>query len=160
MGLNKSFQFICVSLMLAGCVSQTYKKPPMNAPSTDASIKLAQAATSVSDSLIELSRIEASNAPVKPKKDLPNPIDYEMQKHASVDWSGPIGPLIQRIADASHYRVRVLGNSPAIPVLISLNAHDVALADILRNIDYQAGRKAHIVVYPKRKIIELRYAKA
>ena len=67
--------------------------------------------------------------------------------------------MTERIAKAAHYRIRILGKSPAIPVLISLTVKDQSLAEILRDIDYQAGIKAFIHVYPNSQVVELRYAK-
>ena len=55
--------------------------------------------------------------------------------------------------------MRVLGQAPAVPVLISLDVNDESLAEILRDIDYQAGKKASIHVYSNSQVIELRYAK-
>ena len=71
----------------------------------------------------------------------------------------PIEELTARIAKAAHFRLRILGKSPSIPVLISINAKDKSLAEILRDIDYQAGKKANIHVYPNSQVVELRYAK-
>ena len=82
-----------------------------------------------------------------------------LNTRASVDWSGPIGELTDRIAKAAHYKLHVLGQPPAVPVLVSLDVNNDTLAAILRNIDYQAGKKASLHVYPKLKVIELRYAK-
>ncbi len=135
------------------------KKPPQNRPSSDASIKLAEAANSVSRSLIELARIEKEARPSQ-QKHLVNITNYNLQARASLDWSGPIEELMSRLAKASFYRLRVLGNEPAIPVLININSQDQQLADIFRNIDYLAGDKANVRIYPKSKIVELRYAKA
>ncbi|NYR08035.1 DotD/TraH family lipoprotein, partial [Escherichia coli] len=78
---------------------------------------------------------------------------------ASVDWSGPIEELTARIAKAAHFRFRVLGKSPSVPVLISISTKDESLAEILRDIDYQAGIKASIHVYPNSQLFEFRYAK-
>lgn len=144
---------------LAACGSATYKKPPYNEPSDDATIKLAEAASSVSDSMLEMVKVEKNITP--PKKDnlLTIPNAYNLQSRASVDWSGPVKELTLRVAKAAHYRLRVLGKEPAIPILISLNAKDESLAELLRDIDYQAGNKAHIHVYPNSQVVELRYAK-
>ncbi len=155
----KSIAILLATLLLTSCVKTTMKKPPVNAASDDASIKLAEAAGSVSRSLIELARIEKAMKPVN-KKNLVSVTNYNLQVRASVDWSGPIEELTKRLAKASYYRVRVLGKKPPIPVLVSLTVHDETVASILRNIDYQAGRKADLRIYPKTKTIELRYAKA
>ncbi|WED42436.1 type IVB secretion system lipoprotein DotD [Legionella cardiaca] len=134
-------------------------KPPVNAPSDDATIKLAQAASSVSDSMLEMQRIEKVILPKNKDNTLTIPNAYNLQSRATVDWSGPIEEVTLRVARAAHFRLRVLGKEPAVPVLISLNSKDMSLAEILRDIDYQAGKKATIYVYPNSQVVELRYAK-
>ena len=145
--------------LVAGCASVTYKKPPYNKPSDDASIKLAEAANSVSDSMLQMARIEKVITPPNKDNTLTIPNAYNLQARASVDWAGPIAELSSRIAKAAHFRLRVLGKEPAIPVLISLDVQDESLAEILRDIDYQAGKRAYIHVYPNSQVVELRYAK-
>ncbi len=148
------------SLLLVSCKSTgLFKKPPVNNPSDDATIKLAEAAVSVSDSMHEMARIEKVVVPPHKDNTLTIPNAYNLQARASVDWSGPIEELTYRIAKAAHYKVRVLGKVPAIPILISLTIKDQSLAEILRDIDYQAGMKASIHVYPNSQVVELRYAK-
>ncbi|WP_058533345.1 type IVB secretion system lipoprotein DotD [Legionella saoudiensis] len=158
---NKLVTLLIASILLASCKSTGvfFKKPPVNNPSDDATIKLAEAAISVSDSMHEMARIEKVVVPPHKDNTLTIPNAYNLQARASVDWSGPIEELTARIAKAAHYRVRILGKSPAIPVLISLTVKDQSLAEILRNIDYQAGIKAFIHVYPNSQVVELRYAK-
>ena len=147
-----------VSTLVVGC-AHTIRKPPVNNPSDDATIKLAEAAVSVSDSMLEMARVEKVITPPSRDNTLTIPNAYNLQARASVDWSGPIEELTARIAKASKFKIRVLGNDPSIPILISLTAKDKSLAEILRDIDYQAGKKANIHVYPNSQVIELRYAK-
>lgn len=144
--------------LISGCAS-TFKKPPVNNPSDDATIKLAEAAVSVSDSMLEMARIQKVVTPPNKDNALTIPSAYNLQARASVDWSGPIEELTARIAKASHYKLRVLGKVPSVPILISLSTKDQSLAEILRDIDYQAGKKAFIHVYPNSQVVELRYAK-
>ena len=151
--------FMVAVCLLSACNTTVFKKPPYNNPSDDASIKLAEAANSVSDSMLKMARIEKTVSPPNTGNVHAIPNAPSLQTRASVDWSGPIGELTDRIAKAAHYKLRVLGESPAVPVLISLDVNNETLASILRNIDYQAGKKASIHVYPKLKVIELRYAK-
>ncbi|MCP0914587.1 type IVB secretion system lipoprotein DotD [Legionella sp. 27cVA30] len=156
---NKLVMLFLACTILAGCTTASYKKPPYNEPSDDATIKLAEAANSVSDSMLEMARIEKTILPANKDNTLTIPNAFNLQARATVDWSGPIQELTARVAKAAHYRLRVLGREPAIPVLISLNAKDQSLAEILRDIDYQAGKKASIYVYPNSQVVELRYAK-
>jgi defect-in-organelle-trafficking protein DotD len=156
---RKLLSLFLATALLAGCAATTYKKPPHNEPSDDASIKLAEAANSVSVSMLQMARVEKVIRPPTKDNTLTIPNAYNLQARASVDWSGPIAELTSRIAKAAHFRLRILGKPPAVPVLISLNIEDESLAEILRNIDYQAGKKAYIHVYPNSQVVELRYAK-
>lgn len=154
----KLIKVAMLSLVLTACA---HKKliPPRYEPSDDASIKLAEAASSISDSILEVARIEKTIAPQPVDNSLTIPSHRNLQTRASVDWSGPVEELTAKIARAAHFRFRVLGQEPTIPVLVSVNSKDQSLAEILRNIDYQAGQKAFIHVYPNSQIVELRYAK-
>ena len=121
--------------------------------------KLAEAATSISKSLAQLAEIERTT---HPQKRMPSPVDPDMigmGQLVSIDWSGPVGPLAKKIAKSSKYKLKVLGRSPGIPILVSMSAKDTPLADVLRDANFQCGNKAKIVVYPASKVIELRYAK-
>lgn len=150
---------LMLSCLLIGCSPVSYKKPPMNDPSDDANIKLAEAASTVSESMREVAKIEKVVIPPKMDNVVTIPNAPNLAARASVDWDGPIGELTGRIAKAAHYKLRILGNEPSIPVLISLYAKDESLATLLRNIDYQAGKRASVHVYPKTQVVELRYAK-
>lgn len=80
-----------------------------------------------------------------------------MGKLASVSWTGPVKPLLAKIAQATHYQLNVIGRTPNLPVLVSIDVHNKPIADILRNITYQVVMKANVAVYPKSRTIELRY---
>lgn len=147
-----------LATMLASC-THTFRKPPVNNPADDATIKLAEAAVSVSDSMHEMATVEKVIEAPGLDNTLTIPSAYNLQARASVDWDGPIEEVTGRIAKSSHYRLRVLGKAPALPILVNLNAKDKSLAELLRDIDYQAGSKAHIHVYPTSQVVELRYAK-
>jgi defect-in-organelle-trafficking protein DotD len=155
--------FIALLFLLAGCAGKntvTFRKPPVNRPSDDATIKLAEAAVSVSGSMLEMARVEKVIYPHHNKNNryrIQNA--YSLQARATVDWSGPIEELVARITAAAHFRFHVLGQAPPVPVLISISAKDRSLVELLRDIDYQAGKKANIYVFPQRQVIELRYVK-
>lgn len=152
------FLLVILANLLIGCKT-SFIKPPTNEPSDDATIKLAEAANSVSDSMLEMARVEKYITPPHKDNSLNIPNAHTLQATASVDWSGPIEELTLRIARAADYKLHVLGKAPAIPVLISLTKNNATLGQLLRDIDYQAGVKAYIHVYPNNRIVELRYAK-
>lgn len=156
-----------VLLLITGCSSSRVSPPTANKIaiiSNDSKVKeaegkLADAALSISDSLQQLAEIERAS---HPQAKLPSPPAAEvihMNQVASIEWAGPVGPLIEKIAKATSYKLRVLGKQPAIPILVSISAKDTPIADILRDATFQCGDKANIVVYPASRTIELRYAK-
>lgn len=120
---------------------------------------LAEASFSVSRSLVDLAETEQAANPLDCLEPPPNPADYGMGGLTTIDWSGPVEPLLRQIANASNYQVRTLGTPPAIPVLVTVNAKNVMLGDVLRDVGYQAGKRANIVVFPGSRVIEIRYAK-
>lgn len=149
----------CLSLLTACAVTPKHEvvvDPTLGPDPAEA--KLAEAASSVSKSLINLAEIQEAVTP-KPKTYQPaDPASYGMADLVSIDWSGPIEPLVEQIAKSTGYKVRTLGSEPAIPVMVFVTAHNAPLGNVLRDAGYQAGDKANVVVYPNTKIIELRYA--
>lgn len=154
--MNIKFTIIATLFFaLAGCTSTT-----QTVVYTDnASASLAEASYSVSRSIVSLSETAQAAHPLPKLNSPPNPASYGMAILASIDWSGPVEPVVRQIAKASHYRVRVLGTAPAIPVLVTVYDKNRMIADILRDVAYQCGRRAAIIVFPESRVIELRYAK-
>ena len=124
-----------------------------------ASASLSEASYSVSRSIVSLSETAQAAHPIPDLGPAPNPASYGMAGLTSVDWSGPIEALVKQLAKSADYRVRILGKAPAIPVLVTVYDKNMMLADILRDVGYQAGRRASVVVYPEERVVELRYAK-
>lgn len=155
----KSILVVSLTSLLFACAAPMQKRPPINAPSDDASIKLAEAAHSISNSMLEMAKIEKVLLPKDVDNRINIPSSYNLQTRASIDWVGPIEELLKRVSHAAHYRLRILGHPPTVPILINMNVKDQSLAEILRNIDYQAGNRASIHVYPHTQVIELRYVK-
>lgn len=150
--MNKNLLTIpLVMLLLTACSP----KPAYQV--SDIEHQLTKAAYSIEDSL----RTLAATQQIKAK----NPINTDilitpeggMGGLASIDWSGPIEPLLERIGEMTNYRVKVFGPIPHIPLIISISSRDRMVADILKDAGLQAGKRANLVVYPTSKIIELRY---
>lgn len=146
---------ITLSFFLAACVTTPPAPPPLDG--TDQS--LAEGAYSVSRSLVSLAAAAQASHPCPPLAPPPSPETYGMAGLTSVDWSGPIEPLVRELAKVANYHLRILGTPPAIPVIVTVYEKNTMLADILRNVGYQAGRRAAVVVFPESRVIELRYAK-
>jgi defect in organelle trafficking protein DotD len=152
---------ICIfSLALSGCgqgASQIKQVAKQVSPDP-AFAKLAEAANASSRSMLSLAEIELAVSPPPPDY---HPIDlagYGMSNLVSIDWSGPIQPIVQRIANATGYQLKTFGIEPAVPILVYVNVKNKPIGDILRDIGYQCHTKASLVVYPETQVIELRYA--
>lgn len=155
MNIRLASLILPLSLALGACVPS----PPAPNPTDNMDATLAEASYSVSRSISSLSQTAQAAHPIPNLEPPPSPASYGMGGLTSVDWSGPIEPLIIQIAKMANYRVRVLGAPPAIPVLVTLYDKNMMLADILRDAGYQCGRRATVVVFPDSRVIELRYAK-
>jgi defect-in-organelle-trafficking protein DotD len=142
-------------LALSACSSTTPKAYNMSENETS----LAEASYSVSRSLVNLAQTAQAAHPNPHLAPPPSPASYGMGMTTSIDWSGPVEPLLRQIAKAADYRLRTLGTAPAIPVIVTINDSNEMLGDILRDVGYQCGRRATVVVFPESRVVELRYAK-
>jgi defect-in-organelle-trafficking protein DotD len=134
-------------------------KPPQGYDVSKNESSLAEASYSVSRSVVDLAETAQAAHPLPNLAPPPSPASYGMGGLTTLDWSGPVEPLLKQIAVASNYRLRVLGTPPAIPVIVTIYVKNVMLGDVLRDVGYQCGRRATVVIYPDSRVIELRYAK-
>ena len=139
---------LCAVVLLSACSSMSNTSSSDKAlsygSSDDASVKISEAASSVSRSIQDLARVQAAATPPHKGKKLPDPEASGLTGIASIDWSGPIGPLVEKLAKSQQFKVRVLGKAPAIPVIVTVTAKNTPIASILRDVDYQAGNKRRI----------------
>lgn len=156
MNQKLGFTLIGLTLILTACATP---KEPKGYTLNKSQSTLAEASYSVSRSIADLSETAQAAHPLPELEAPPSPASYGMGGVTSVDWSGPVEPLLQQIARASDYRVRVLGTPPGIPVLVTVYAKNALLGDVLRDTGYQCGRRATVLVFPESRVIELRYAK-
>ena len=164
----KNILVVICALAMTACASRrqvvhyTYSETtttpiPTSGHARQAQASLEESAESVSHSLQELSSIQQT---VHPQAKLAKPVDPKligMAQIVSLDWNGPVEPLLRQIAEISHYRLHVLGKTPGVPVMVSVTAHGKPLAEVFRDVTYQVVGKAKIKLYRKRRIIELRY---
>lgn len=124
----------------------------------DVNAQLAEAAYSVSNSLNKLAEIKlAEKKGTKDNTNNPLLKVKGMNEVSSIDWNGPVEPILKKIAKAGKHKFTALGRAPSIPVIVDLNMRNVTLAEILQNITYQASGKASITYNSKADTIELRY---
>lgn len=138
--------------ILVGC------SPKVRYEVSDIDYQLMRSALSVEDSLRTLASTQDRYAKNALNTDILVTPQGGMGKLASLDWSGPIEPLLEKVGELTSYRVKVLGPTPAIPLIITISCRERMIADILKDAGLQAGKKANVVVYPTSRIIELRYS--
>ena len=154
--MRKFALIACMSCLLYACAMP---KTPQGYNLSPAKNSLAEASYAVSRATVDLAETAQAAHPLPALAEPPTPASYGMDHVTSVDWSGPVEPLLQQMANATDYRLHVLGTPPAIPILVTVSADRMMLGDILRNTGYQCGKRATVMVFPASRVIELRYAK-
>lgn len=146
-----SFLFLPLLIVLASCSQKPVYKM------SNIEEQLVQTALSVEDSLRTLAASREIYEKNAINTDILTNPEGGMGGVASLDWSGPIEPLLEKIGQLTRYRLKVLGPVPAIPVIVTISCRERVIADIVKDAGLQAGNRANLVVYPTSRIIELRY---
>lgn len=140
---------------LAGC--ENWEGERSLAARTDpVSLRLAEAADKASAALQSLARMEQSQKPIAPESVIGN-APADLQTRVTVDWNGPIEPLLQNLASQAHYRFIKVGKTPAVPVIVRMNVRDRPVVEQLQSASLQATGSTDIIVNALTKTIELHY---
>lgn len=150
--MDKLLFAIPFAALLLGC------SPKPTYEVSDVEYQLMKSAMSVEDSLRTLAATNEVYAKNAINTDVLITPQGGMGELASIDWSGPLEPLVEKIAEMANYRVKVFGPMPHVPVIVSISCRERMIADILKDAGLQAGKRANLVVYPTSKIIEIRYS--
>jgi defect in organelle trafficking protein DotD len=118
---------------------------------------LIESAQKVNHSLERLAQIESAAHPGLKLPSGPDARKIGMSRLINLDWVGPVEPVMGKIAEATRYKLRMLGSKPAVPILVDLHIKRQSVADVVRNIKFQVLHHAQVEVYPKERVIELRY---
>src|SRR3990167_11038115 len=118
---------LCLGLstsLLTGCNSALTKNSQANASrvplNSEVEAQLIAAAHSVESSLSILARNQDDHTvSLLNTTPLITP-EGGMSGTADIDWTGPIEPLLRKLADMTDYKLKVLGNSPTIPIIVSI----------------------------------------
>lgn len=159
--MTQRFCFAALILGLsAGCLSSC-SSPPKTIPQPQfdpqAGVVVAEAATSVNHSLIELDQIQQEATPRINISVPPDPSSIGLGTTATIRWYGPPEPVISQIAKMASFQFRTLGTPPSQPIIVRLEMKQETLAAILQNIGLQCKDQATLAIFPNSKTIELRY---
>lgn len=81
-----------------------------------------------------------------------------MEAMVTMPWSGTLEQAVTKLSSVSGFTVKFTGRPPAIPILVQIGREASTVSDHMRNIGIQAGQRADIIVDPRQKIVEVRYA--
>ena len=145
-------------LLLAGCSGyQVTSRSQLVAEPDSTSLRLADAADRAASALELLAAVEQTRTPsagVAALDDVPE----QLRRSISVTWVGPVEPIAEKLADRAGYSFSTLGDRPPIPVIVTVEAVNKPLIDILRDIGLQVGNRADLIVDAQRQVVEVSYA--
>lgn len=119
--------------------------------------QLAEAAAGVSRTLNTLAAMQRAKEPGL-YKDLPDVgASRQTVGIGSIQWVGPIEPLLKQIAKKTGLRLVTYGQRTATPIIISIDAKAQTIESIIQDISYQAQSHAVVKVNAHKRILELRY---
>ena len=118
--------FLCCILLFGLTSCATDEPIELKTTKTDhtGNYQLAQAAVASSQALTMMAETEQAALTPKQTPVMPEPKAKAMQQRVSIDWSGPIAPLLEQIAKMTGYQLEIIGKQPAIPVLVDVYAHN------------------------------------
>ncbi|MES2212283.1 MAG: DotD/TraH family lipoprotein [Pseudomonadota bacterium] len=153
--MSKQISYLLVALVmgLSGCTNNWLRV----ASQSETERSLLATAAAIDRSLRTLEAYEYAAKPQLLDAEHLMRQDERLARAVSLDWSGPIEPLLEKIVDMSDYRLRILGARPVIPVMVNVSTSAAKLAELIKDLGLQSGKRADLVVFPDAHIIELRY---
>lgn len=153
-------QIIALGLFLPlvmGCSSTHMKGNPQIVAEPDKiEALLADAADRASASLETLAAIEAQKRKVPATPNLDN-APKELMRGITINWIGPVEELTSKLAARASYEFQVYGSGPATPLIVSIDAENQPLIEVLKDIGVQMGSEAAVHVNAQDREIEIRY---
>lgn len=143
---------------LAGCANEKILRPAESATTVPVSVRIAQSSEQIERLLSEMVMIERSRTGAgdfKPPSEV-LPADDPLQKRSTLIWTGDARIVVKRIADMAGLELTISGKSPT-TLMVSLDAQDRPLANILESVGVQLGANADLVYKRADGLIELRY---
>lgn len=120
------------------------------------SAMLAEAADRASTALETLAAVEYSRTPTQSIAPINN-APVELRRAITVNWVGPIEPIAQTLADRAGYNFNIMGADPPVPIVVSIDAENRPVIDILRDIGLQLGQRGDVKVDSGQRVVEIHY---
>ena len=152
---------LCMSAVaLIGCEtakSFSNSTPQLVAEPDTVSAMLADAATRASSALETLAAVEHGRGPAiaaAPIGDAPT----NLRRAITVNWVGPAEQITKILADRASYNFVVVGVKPSVPVVVSIDAENKPVIEVLRDVGLQLGLRADVRVDADQELVEIHYA--
>ncbi|MBU6475184.1 MAG: DotD/TraH family lipoprotein [Alphaproteobacteria bacterium] len=156
--MNKKISILLTAVvagLLAACTPRVNQQ--LVAEPDPVALRLAAAADKASSALQTLAAIEQTRNPGEAVQ-MPPTAPRELRRIVSIDWTGPIEPIAQMMADRAGYRLQVNGDKPPAPIVVSVMAREKSVIEVLRDIGLKAGQRADVAIDPTHHLVELNYA--
>ena len=145
---------------LAGCAGSDQPEPGRAMPKENRLLtSLVAAADRAVSAREQLSLVEQAKTP---PADINRPsqkgLSTALRRQVSMAWSGPIAPIVHRLASEAGFAIEIFGAPPAAAIIVDIRVDREELHTILENVGLQAGSRADVVIDTRRKVIELHYA--
>jgi defect-in-organelle-trafficking protein DotD len=143
-----------IALSLGACVKPG--NPQLVAEPDNVTLRLANAADRAANALDTLASIEQVRTPT----DLPPLAEgapAELRRSITVNWIGPVEPLVKQLADRASYTLNVTGNKPETAIVVTIDVRNQPVIETLRDVGLQLGGRAELKVDANLKIVELSY---
>lgn len=105
----------------------------------------------------ELAQAEASDrqTAVEPERELQVPA--ALQRKLTLRWTGPVAPLLSRLADEAGYGFEFEGPLPASGITIRITKYQRSIKQLIDEVGMQLGARATIQVDMTHGLLKLRY---
>lgn len=156
----KTIPAVVLLTFVCGCAMSPQKEEKSASPQNDQALSMLQkTARSIEQSLSQLAEAEQyekmKQKPNEPRiyKQIPG-----METVVTMPWQGTLEQAVIKLGGFSGYDVKFMGKPPVIPILVQIGRDPATVSDHMRNLGIQSGSRADLIVDPRQKIIEVRYA--
>ena len=156
MSLKKIALYGVIPVLLSACA--TYQPDPQLVAEPDPiTLRLAEAADRAATSLNTLAAVEQTrtNTSLPP---LAAGAPVELRRSITVDWVGPVDPIVKRLAERASYEFIETGKAPEVPIVVNISTRNEAVVEVLRDIGLQMKDRGTLKVDANKKVIEINYA--
>ena len=152
---SKTLGFLTLAA-LAGCAEPRVVVPVATDPDL-VSVRIAQATEKASRALDTIAGIEQQRTPVAPMEDYAS-APPQLTQLVTLKWAGPLDQVIKTLAAHAGMQVRVKGSTPPVPLVVTVDAYQQPLIELLHDLGLQAGKRADLTVDAPSGVIEIHYA--